>query len=135
MALHVSTLKELQDALKGNHVVVIKVGATWCPPCQKVQPLYEAEAKHASTWKALVYDIEKTTARDTDPIMQACRVTKIPHFAVFKVCSSRFACFLTCLLSYLLAFLLACFLTCLLVLLLYRTKHWWLLSKHPASTT
>ena len=84
MTEHVSTLKEVEDAVSNNDVVVVKVGATWCPPCQKVQPLYEAEAK-SSFWKALVYDISKTTKRDQDPIMSALGVVKIPFFAVFKV--------------------------------------------------
>ena len=84
MSEHVTTLKEVEDQVKSNDVVVLKVGATWCPPCQKVQPLYDAEAK-TSSWKALVYDISKTTNRDQDPIMKACKVTKIPFFAVFKV--------------------------------------------------
>ena len=84
MTEHVSTLKEVEDTVSNNDVVVVKVGATWCPPCQKVQLLYEAEAK-SSFWKALVYDISKTTKRDQDPIMSALGVVKIPFFAVFKV--------------------------------------------------
>ena len=81
---HVSNLAELQQAVTANKTVVIKIGATWCAPCRKVQPLYEAEAKTAA-WKGLVYDIEKTTDRAHDAIMQACNVGKIPHFAVFVV--------------------------------------------------
>lgn len=84
MSEHVSTLKEVEDKLKDNDVVVLKVGAVWCLPCQKVQPLYDAEAQ-TSSWKALVYDISKTTKRDEDPIMKAYKVTQIPFFAVFKV--------------------------------------------------
>jgi thioredoxin 1 len=84
MTEHVRTLKEVEDVVANNDVVVVKVGATWCLPCQKVQPLYEAEAK-SSSWKALVYDISKTTKRDQDPIMTALGVAKIPYFAVFKV--------------------------------------------------
>ncbi len=81
---HVSNLAELQQAVTANKTVVIKIGATWCAPCRKVQPLYESEAKTAA-WKGLVYDIEKTTDRAQDAIMQTCNVGKIPHFAVFVV--------------------------------------------------
>jgi thiol-disulfide isomerase/thioredoxin len=95
MLQHVSTLQELQDIVNTNRLVILKVGAAWCPPCQKVQPLYEAEAKIAS-WRGLVYDIDKSTNRDQDPILQLCKVAKIPTFAVFQVCFV-FCCFVVLL--------------------------------------
>lgn len=98
MLQHVSTLQELQDIVNTNRLVILKVGAAWCPPCQKVQPLYEAEAKIAS-WKGLVYELDKSTNRDQDPILQLCKVAKIPTFAVFQVCCVvwLFGCFVVLL--------------------------------------
>ena len=124
MLQHVSTLQELQDIVNTNRLVILKVGAAWCPPCQKVQPLYEAEAKIAS-WKGLVYELDKSTNRDQDPILQLCKVAKIPTFAVFQVC---FVVLLFCCFCFV-VLLFCCFVVsklsdwfaCLLACLLART--------------
>lgn len=113
MLQHVSTLQELQGIVNTNRLVILKVGAAWCPPCQKVQELYEAEAKIAS-WKGLVYELDKSTNRDQDPILQLCKVAKIPSFAVFQVCFAvllfLFCCFVVSKLSNWFACLLVCLL-------------------------
>lgn len=44
--VHVITAQQLPDLLKNtDKPVLVKIAATWCPPCQKIKPWYESLAQ------------------------------------------------------------------------------------------
>jgi thioredoxin 1 len=73
---HITTSDEL-DALIADHAcVVIKYGATWCGPCKRIEPTFEAIAKEYEGRAEFVmanYDEAKSLFRE-----QGVKI--MPHF-------------------------------------------------------
>ena len=86
---HFSTVAGLETTiaeLAPGHVLVVKLGATWCKPCKKVEPEFMALA--ASNEWAASYGSVDLSELDEEPLLEAlkdfCGCEKIPHFAFYK---------------------------------------------------
>lgn len=72
----------LADARRLQRVVVVKFGATWCPPCQRLKPALEALAADASFSDCLFLDV------DVDALPDVAATNDIRTVPVVLVCGS-----------------------------------------------
>jgi thiol-disulfide isomerase/thioredoxin len=86
---HFETVASLEKAigeLAPGHVLVVKLGATWCKPCKKVEPDFKALAA-SNEWTA-AYGSVDLSEMDEEPPLEAlkdfCGCEKVPHFAFYK---------------------------------------------------
>jgi len=79
----VKTLKsqdEFENLLKdAKQKVVCKFTASWCKPCHRIQPVYEALSSHYEDAKFLTVDVD-----DYDGIASKYSVSMMPTFVVVK---------------------------------------------------
>ena len=71
---HTKDIKDLKAAFKSGVPVVVKLGADWCPPCQKMKPIIEALSKEQDG-KAVFLDINIEKDRE---IARKYKVRLIP---------------------------------------------------------
>ena len=77
---HLATLEEYEQAIKSDKLCCIKFTATWCPPCQKVAPLYVALA----TEMADVVDCVECDVDANGDAAGAAGVEAMPTFMFYK---------------------------------------------------
>merc|ERR1711975_13534 len=70
--------KTLSDA--GSKLVVVDFTATWCPPCQRIAPVFAAMAEELSKEAVLV----KVDVDANSETAQACGIECMPTFQFFK---------------------------------------------------
>lgn len=78
---HIKSTNEFKDILRKNdkRIVVIKFGATWCKPCNKIAPLYN---KLPNIYKEVIFlsvDID-----EVEDIGGKCSVNSLPTFQIYK---------------------------------------------------
>lgn len=73
-----------------NVTLVFKFGATWCGPCKRIEPHYDAFAKeHKTNVECYHLDIDDESVSD---IMEDLQLELVPHFLIVrntKVISSK----------------------------------------------
>ena len=72
--------KEFDDLLKKNEKVVVKFTATWCKPCQKIQPFYQK--KCSETYPE--YDFLTVDVDDFETIAGKYSVAMMPTFIIVQ---------------------------------------------------
>ncbi|KDN52836.1 thioredoxin [Tilletiaria anomala UBC 951] len=75
------SLKEFQDAIQGDKVVVIDFWATWCGPCKMVSPIFEKLSEGAAADKVGFYKVD---VDEQEQIAQEVKVKVMPTFMFFK---------------------------------------------------
>lgn len=73
-------IKEFNDILSNNRVVVAKFGAQWCSPCKTMEPILESVAEKLEG-KVKVVDID---VDDSPELSTQYRVKNIPTIIYFK---------------------------------------------------
>lgn len=74
------TLEQFNGALSSAQVILVDVGAEWCPPCKKMEPVInELKKKHEG--KFLLVNVDG--GRDQE-IVGHYKVKELPVFMVFK---------------------------------------------------
>ena len=74
----VTEWSELQALLNSNRTVIVDVFATWCGPCKKIAPIFEAASKQ---YPEILF--VKTNCSDSQEIAHQLDVSSIPTFIVF----------------------------------------------------
>lgn len=73
------TLSDYQQILQNHNVVLVDFNATWCVPCQKMNPIIEKIAKENPSIKVLSIDVDQHVM-----LSQQLNITGIPAFKVYK---------------------------------------------------
>lgn len=69
-----------QEAITAANIVLVDVGAEWCPPCKKMEPVL---AQLARDMKGKFNLFKVDGGNDTD-IMQLIKAESLPTFIVYK---------------------------------------------------
>ncbi|KAJ3322797.1 hypothetical protein HDV06_002658 [Boothiomyces sp. JEL0866] len=75
------TLQEYEEIINTNPLVFIKVGATWCPPCKAIKPIFHALSKKHESAKFIAIDAD--TSDGNDAFAKKYKVGSFPTFFVF----------------------------------------------------
>ncbi|KAM3864857.1 thioredoxin-like [Diretmus argenteus] len=67
----------LQDA--GDKLVVVDFTATWCGPCRRIAPVFEALSKEYTNCVFLKVDVD-----EADDVAAKCQVQSMPTFHFYK---------------------------------------------------
>mgnify|MGYP000962756575 CR=1 FL=1 len=71
---------ELKTFLKDNPYVIIRVSATWCGPCKKIQPLLNERINNLPDNIKVVY-VDYDKHRD---VATSLKIQNVPTFMFFK---------------------------------------------------
>lgn len=74
------TLTEYQSLIPNDKIVLVDVGAVWCPPCIKMNPVIDSLAKA----KNLQFDLIKVDGGAQIKITEQLDVESFPTFIIYK---------------------------------------------------
>lgn len=68
-----------QEVLKADLPVIVKISATWCPPCQKLKPMFEiAAAKFQDQCKFVAMDFDQNP-----DFVKNHKIEVVPTFIIY----------------------------------------------------
>lgn len=76
--------------LKAKHPVIVDVYADWCPPCQRMAPIFAETAKELKDEKVIFAKIKMDSFESSDPHIKLLKelldvsITMIPTFLVIE---------------------------------------------------
>lgn len=73
------TVKEFNEILDNNKIVVCKVGASWCGPCQIIKPFIDELEKECTDVKFVTLD-----ADEDEDIVTMLRIRSVPTILYYK---------------------------------------------------
>ena len=76
---YITSLAQFNELKGGAKPLVIDFTATWCPPCQRIGPIYEGLM---AEYPELV--MKKVDVDAASDVAQACGIQCMPTFKVFK---------------------------------------------------
>lgn len=74
------TLKEFQSLIPADRTVLVDVGAAWCPPCKKMNPVIESLTKA----KNLKFHLVKTDGGEQTELTKQLKIDAFPTFIIYK---------------------------------------------------
>ena len=74
------TFTEYQSLIPKNKIVLVDVGAVWCPPCKKMNPIIDSLSKA----KNLQFHLVKIDGGDQTEISKQLGVEAFPTFIIYK---------------------------------------------------
>jgi thioredoxin len=74
------TMEEFNTGITKSKIVLVDFGATWCPPCKKMEPVLESLQKNNAGKFALL----KVDGGNDEAILKEYKVTALPVFIIFK---------------------------------------------------
>lgn len=74
------SLEEYQASLPKNGMVLVDFGASWCPPCVKMEPVLEEIRKDSS----LSFQFVRIDAGVHTNLMKSLGIEPIPQFIIYK---------------------------------------------------
>jgi thioredoxin 1 len=78
--VHIGSDEQFESTTGGSHVTIVKFTATWCKPCQRIEPHFQKLAAEASS----VVQFAKVDVDELDRVAAECGAISIPMFAAFK---------------------------------------------------
>jgi thioredoxin len=75
------TKADFDACIKDNKVVIVDFTATWCPPCQRIGPVFVAISEEADMADVTFVKVDVDANADTS---QAAGITCMPTFQLFK---------------------------------------------------
>ncbi len=88
--VELTTRNQLKEYLKTHKVVVVKVSATWCRPCQKIKPLVNACHEEISKEIKMVL-VDKDKGSDISSLLKVRSVPYLVNFIngeQYDICTS-----------------------------------------------
>jgi thioredoxin len=79
MFVKTATDKTLSNSIASSKTVLVKLGATWCPPCKALAPTLEKVAEERGS-SLSVYDVD---IDDSPTSAQSLRVQGVPTMVLF----------------------------------------------------
>jgi|LauGreDrversion4_2_1035121.scaffolds.fasta_scaffold96309_5 thioredoxin len=79
MFVKTATDKTLINSINSNKTVLVKAGATWCPPCKALAPTLEKVAEERTT-SLPVYDLD---IDDSPSSAQSLKIQGVPTMVLF----------------------------------------------------
>ncbi|HMO61622.1 MAG TPA: DUF953 domain-containing protein [Ferruginibacter sp.] len=74
------SIEDFTNTIHTNPLVLVDIGAGWCPPCKKMEPvIYALLLKHPGKFTLLKVDAGKDAE-----ILQQYNISSIPVFIIFK---------------------------------------------------
>jgi thioredoxin len=74
------TMEEFNTGITKSKIVLVDFGATWCPPCKKMEPVLESLQKN----NAGKFTLLKVDGGNDEAILKEYKVTALPVFIIFK---------------------------------------------------
>lgn len=74
------TLTEYQSLIPNDKIVLVDVGAVWCPPCKKMDPVIDSLSKA----KDLPFHLIKINGGDQTEITRQLNIEAFPTFIIYK---------------------------------------------------
>jgi len=74
------TVLEYQSLIPNNKTVLVDVGAAWCPPCKKMNPVIDSLKKA----KNLQFQLVKINGGDQTEITKQLNIESFPTFIIYK---------------------------------------------------
>jgi rhodanese-related sulfurtransferase len=74
------TMEEFNVGINTSKIVLVDFGATWCPPCKKMEPVLQSLQKN----NAGKFTLLKVDGGNDETILKAYKVTALPVFIIFK---------------------------------------------------
>lgn len=74
------TLAEFLGTIPGDKTVLVDIGADWCPPCRKMQPVIARLQKD----RALHFELKNIDAGEQTQIQQELGIKLLPVFIIYK---------------------------------------------------
>jgi rhodanese-related sulfurtransferase len=74
------TIEDYNQLVQKNETILVDFGATWCPPCKKMEPVL-ATLQHKAAGK---YNLVKIDGGVHLTIMQQLKVEALPTFIIYK---------------------------------------------------
>ena len=79
MVLTVDSSNFAEEVLRADKTVVVDFFATWCPPCQRLAPVFESVAGELQDLKFVKIDID-----DCNDLAVEWGISAIPTLVIFK---------------------------------------------------
>jgi thioredoxin len=74
------TIEEFNAGINTSKIVLVDFGATWCPPCKKMEPVLANLQKN----NAGKFTLLKVDGGNDETILKEYKVTALPVFIIFK---------------------------------------------------
>lgn len=74
------SLAAFESMVKGTKVALVDIGAEWCPPCVKMEPVLQQLQKDLPN----AYNLIKVDGGNDVTVMKALKFESLPTFIVFK---------------------------------------------------
>jgi thioredoxin len=74
------SMEEFNAGINTSKIVLIDFGATWCPPCKKMEPVLQSLQKN----NAGKFTLLKVDGGNDEAILKEYKVTALPVFIIFK---------------------------------------------------
>ncbi len=74
------SMEEFTAGINKATIVLVDFGATWCPPCKKMEPVLASLQKN----NAGKFTLLKVDGGNDEAILKAYKVTALPVFIIFK---------------------------------------------------
>lgn len=71
---------EFENLIRSSDVVLVDAGASWCPPCRKMEPVLQQLQQELPTQ----FKLAQIDAGVHTELMKQLRVDALPHFFVYK---------------------------------------------------
>ncbi len=79
MVKYITDIAEFNTLIAGDKLLVVDFTASWCPPCRRIAPMFEAWA--AEFPDAILVKVDVDEAAD---IAAECGISCMPTFQFFK---------------------------------------------------
>ncbi len=74
------TLRDYNEQISSSNTVLVDFGASWCPPCRKMEPII-TQLKNGSANRYSVVNIDAATQTD---LLKQLNIEALPVFIVYK---------------------------------------------------